>query len=202
MLGAILWMIVIFLFSAQNGQESQSDSDRIGMFIGRIFVEHFEDLSHEEQLLFCESVSYPIRKGAHMTEYAILSLLLFGALYDPRSAGSESDVVSIPSFMMNSTPESEILQRKYEVYVRIQNFRLAQRASGIALMITLSYAVIDEIHQLFVSERSGQFTDVLIDGMGAVIALGIVLLIYFVKIRRLHRRNRELIRSRKRQVQV
>lgn len=33
------------------------------------------------------------------------------------------------------------------------------------------YACIDEFHQLFVAERSGRFTDVLIDGLGGIIGI-------------------------------
>jgi len=43
------------------------------------------------------------------------------------------------------------------------------------------YAATDEIHQLFVKGRSGQFEDVLIDAVGVVIATG---LIYLLKKRR------------------
>ncbi len=40
-----------------------------------------------------------------------------------------------------------------------------------ALTLSFLYAVTDEIHQLFVSGRSGQFSDVLIDTAGAALGL-------------------------------
>ena len=40
--------------------------------------------------------------------------------------------------------------------------------------ITFAYACSDEIHQLFVADRAGKGTDVLIDMCGAVIALLII----------------------------
>ncbi len=43
-----------------------------------------------------------------------------------------------------------------------------------AFAICAIYAASDEIHQLFVPGRSGQFTDVLIDSAGALIGSGIV----------------------------
>ncbi len=40
-----------------------------------------------------------------------------------------------------------------------------------ALAIAILYAAADEIHQLFVSERAGQLTDVAIDSLGAALGL-------------------------------
>lgn len=42
---------------------------------------------------------------------------------------------------------------------------------GIAYMVTVLYAVSDEVHQSFIPGRCGAVTDVLIDGAGALIAL-------------------------------
>lgn len=46
-----------------------------------------------------------------------------------------------------------------------------------AICTAVIYAATDEIHQLFVSGRSGRITDVLIDGCGAVAGTLIILLI-------------------------
>ena len=45
-----------------------------------------------------------------------------------------------------------------------------------ALLIGVAYAASDELHQLFVSGRSGQFTDVLIDSAGVFLGSGILYL--------------------------
>ena len=50
----------------------------------------------------------------------------------------------------------------------------------ITLSVTLLYAVSDEIHQLFVPGRSGMLRDVLIDILGALIALGLYLVIIII----------------------
>lgn len=52
------------------------------------------------------------------------------------------------------------------------------KTSIIAFIITFIYACTDEIHQLFIQGRSGEFRDVLVDSIGALIGLGIV---YFIK---------------------
>ena len=51
-----------------------------------------------------------------------------------------------------------------------------KKRKNLALLFCLFYATTDEIHQLFINERSGQILDVGIDMMGALIAyLGIVI---------------------------
>lgn len=55
---SLVWMAVIFYFSAQNGETSGEES----MFITKLL--HLPE--------------WIVRKGAHMTEYAVLAGLLFG----------------------------------------------------------------------------------------------------------------------------
>ena len=43
-----------------------------------------------------------------------------------------------------------------------------------AFLIGVTYAVTDEVHQLFVPGRAGQVTDVLIDSAGVLIGVGIL----------------------------
>lgn len=75
----IIWMVVIFSFSAKNADESTEESNKVGMWVGGIVHSDFETWSEEEQLVFAEKWDHPIRKCAHMTEYAILGFFLFGA---------------------------------------------------------------------------------------------------------------------------
>lgn len=50
----------------------------------------------------------------------------------------------------------------------------------ISLCVGVMYATSDEIHQLFVSGRSGQITDVILDSMGVL--LGIVLVLTVIEV--------------------
>ena len=45
---------------------------------------------------------------------------------------------------------------------------------GAALALTLAYAVLDEIHQLGVPGRFGSLTDVVLNAVGAVLALAVI----------------------------
>ncbi|MCR5467440.1 MAG: VanZ family protein [Lachnospiraceae bacterium] len=79
---AIIWMAVIFSFSAKDADSSTAESNVVGLAVGHIFVPGFDNMSEEEQLAFADKIEYPVRKTAHMTEYAVLCALFAGALYD------------------------------------------------------------------------------------------------------------------------
>ena len=66
---AIIWMIFIFIMSHTNGNESSNQSN----FIVKIALE-FININHE-------TLSFMIRKIAHMSEYAILLLFIYYGLY-------------------------------------------------------------------------------------------------------------------------
>ena len=63
----ILWMIIIFLFSAQPGAQSSAMSGRLVTFLDWILMKQ------EWLVRYAETI---IRKGAHMGEYAVLAILL------------------------------------------------------------------------------------------------------------------------------
>lgn len=72
----VVWMTVIFCFSAQPADVSTDTSLRVGMTIGKMSVPDFSKLPKEEQMDYAEKIEFPVRKMAHATEYAILGCLL------------------------------------------------------------------------------------------------------------------------------
>lgn len=72
----LAWMILIFSMSAESGQESSGLSELVCRWIGKVFVKGFDKLPFMEQTAFIESISFLVRKAAHMTEYAVLMTLL------------------------------------------------------------------------------------------------------------------------------
>lgn len=72
-----LWMAVIFSFSAQNAEESSETSHSVAYRIAEKGSMLFHQEKTEAELRKqAESMQVIIRKGAHMTEYAILAILL------------------------------------------------------------------------------------------------------------------------------
>lgn len=70
-LPVILWMMMIFIFSSQNGSESEHNNRFLVDLLNHLHI-------HLDQLLGSNTDFY-VRKSAHMTEYFILFLLLYRA---------------------------------------------------------------------------------------------------------------------------
>lgn len=75
---ALIWMCVIFAFSAQDKQESSVVSEGVSYELvsstGFFFYLHLDEEQIKEVARVIEST---VRKAAHMTEYAILAVLLY-----------------------------------------------------------------------------------------------------------------------------
>ena len=158
----IIWMITIFLFSNQDGMESENTSDII---TNRLVNETIEnDIEIEENVdntnnedannsvnvtkynyefeMYKGEVRLVVRKSAHFIIYLVGGFLLFNFF------------------------------RTYNISLRNQ---IIYAILGIIL-----YASSDEFHQLFVNGRTARVEDVLLDTLGAIV--GILLNIIFLKI--------------------
>lgn len=93
-----------------------------------------------------ELISFLVRKAAHFTEYAILGASLF-----------------LTSYSLNRTVSALKGKRPWHEGILYL----------FSWLIGTIYAGTDELHQLFVPGRYGQFRDVLIDSAG--LALGILI---------------------------
>ena len=70
-------MTVIFLFSAQSGEDSGRASGRVARVIAALTVPDFNDRSPEEQAEIVNTLHPFVRKGAHMAEFGSLGALIF-----------------------------------------------------------------------------------------------------------------------------
>ncbi len=75
---ALVWMCVIFSFSAQTKEESSVVSEgfsyRIVNTTGLFFHLHLDE---EQVRAIAQAIEGVVRKGAHMTEFAILAVLFY-----------------------------------------------------------------------------------------------------------------------------
>lgn len=67
----ILWMLVIFWFSAQAADDSQELSDVFVRLLDALF-----SLDIMKNDIIRDMTSFLVRKAAHMSEYAVLAILL------------------------------------------------------------------------------------------------------------------------------
>lgn len=77
---AVLWMIVIFSFSAKVSEDSEEMSRSVGMLIGKTVIKEYKEWPEKRQAAYAAKIDYPVRKAAHALEYVILGILLTGAI--------------------------------------------------------------------------------------------------------------------------
>lgn len=88
---AAAWMAVIFLFSAQQDTQSAAVSSGVSYRIASGWDRLFGlEMSEEELQAQALRIDYPVRKGAHMSEYGILALLFFALVSFFRWAPAKS----------------------------------------------------------------------------------------------------------------
>lgn len=74
---AIIWMGVIFMFSAQISDESKSSSNKVtSAVVNTVISIKKENISEEKRQKIIEDKTFIVRKSAHFTEYFILGLIL------------------------------------------------------------------------------------------------------------------------------
>lgn len=77
----LMWMGVIFAFSAQPDTESSQVSGRVTYRIIRGWDQTFRlEMSPQEMEATAQQIETPVRKAAHMSEYAILAVLALQVL--------------------------------------------------------------------------------------------------------------------------
>lgn len=77
----LVWMAVIFSFSAREADESAAMSHSVGRVIGRLVIPEYRSWSEDKQERFAEKIDFPVRKCAHASEYAVLGVLILGTAY-------------------------------------------------------------------------------------------------------------------------
>lgn len=130
----IIWAILVFKMSNQQGGESSGLSRRVTA----IFFK-------SEELI--EIIEPYVRKIAHFVEYAIGGILFISLFLTYEWSDKKQMLIST--------------------------------------LLGIWYAIIDEIHQLLVPERSGSIKDVIIDSLGICTGVIFTMIIYklFLKIK-------------------
>lgn len=72
----VLWMSTIFGFSAENGTQSQSLSDKITIRVINLLNADYDCMSIAQQQEYFSTISFFVRKTGHFGEYAILGILI------------------------------------------------------------------------------------------------------------------------------
>lgn len=108
------WMTVIFLFSHQPAVTSSEISGGVSLgLVGRLDALFDLELPEETLEKLAQMIDYPVRKAAHMTEYAVLGLLAFAFSKPWRRDGDgiTGRRGSLPSVMRQRTNFTSCLWR-------------------------------------------------------------------------------------------
>lgn len=146
----MVWAVLVFVLSSQSASQSSGLSGRI--------VHAIRDLSGGVLPGGVDAVLETlVRKSAHMFEYAVLGALLVWAWRAWTARVSRSCAHEV-----DGAGGSVAVSARLPVGVVVWPFLLA-----------VAYAASDEVHQLFVQGRSGQFSDVLVDAVGAALSVAL-----------------------------
>jgi len=145
---AIIWMIGIFKLSAMNSTNSGSKSK--GLI--SLFIEDALDITNE----------YGITNSHPNDEKLERASELINA---PMRKVAHASVYFVLAFFVMIVLNIIFEHKKYWLTLLI------------ALIICIGFAATDEYHQTYVNGRTGQFMDVIIDSVGAIVRNDVLLYI-------------------------
>jgi VanZ family protein len=93
----IIWMVVIFQFSSQEGVQSASISRKVTEYAAKLL--HETVLQDRDYEVIVEVLHPAVRKTAHMAEYAILYVLLFLSFFFSMLATRSAAVSIVIAFI-------------------------------------------------------------------------------------------------------
>lgn len=103
---AIIWMGVIFMFSAQVSDESKSSSNKVtSAVVNTVISIKKENISEEKRQKIIEDKTFIVRKSAHFTEYFILGLILILYLQTKEKLATKYIILAIIFCVLYATSD-------------------------------------------------------------------------------------------------
>lgn len=159
----IVQMLFIFTMSSFGPDSSNAQSGHIVQVLTQILPN-----TKTNDLVFI------VRKTAHFSEYALLGILFYLRFSRTKNLNHLSSLTTLAQQTLVQAP----IYPKFSTPILLSVFT------------SFIYACTDEIHQLFVPGRSGQFFDVCVDTLGAFVGcLLIFSLSYIRKAWQVHHRS-------------
>ena len=138
----VLWMALIFWFSAQDSDQSGSLSGDLLRRLLSLVIPNWKELGVAQRWRYLARLHTLFRKLGHFTEYTVLGTLLALTL------------------------------RRIEKFIRkSRQTRSVIWAFWLPALLALLYAASDELHQQYVAGRSCELRDVCIDFSGACLGI-------------------------------
>lgn len=90
----IIWMLTIFLFSNENGDDSQKTSRSITEKIVKVLT-YNQNITQEQELALMENTDYIVRKFAHFSIYVLGGILIYNYINTLNLKANRKIIVSI-----------------------------------------------------------------------------------------------------------
>ena len=91
----IIWMALIFIFSAQTAVQSDAMSSGLVSKIAHVFIPQYDHLSESERLVILKNGDVIIRKLAHFFIYFVFSLMFLSVLDQYKFRSSRKYLLSL-----------------------------------------------------------------------------------------------------------
>lgn len=100
----LIWLMVIFSFSAKKADESTVMSHSVGKLIGNIVIPEYRSWPEDKQEQFAEKIDFPVRKCVHASEYAVLGCVDAGdcVLFFGRAGEKEQIIMLVCRYGIRS----------------------------------------------------------------------------------------------------
>ncbi len=169
-LPVVIWLCLIFIGSTDLMSAEQTS---------RIIRPLLRWLKPDISMETIAQVQFVVRKCAHLTEYAILAILLWRAVY--RGTNLKMKMSPNPAKPSSSFNKHAVVGREIQTEGAGRSSLVASigcpwvRSRSILFLIVWCAAVLvagsDEFHQSFVASRTASVIDVMIDSLGALLGL-------------------------------
>ena len=167
----LLTAAFIFCMSSRDVDQSLNDSIGFDRLLAHWFVEGFDQMSPEDQLAAALRFDEPIRHVAHTLEFALLGFLLMALCLAVGRKGWTGQGRTEPSPGHGRTSHGE------RDGCDCSHSLSSRQALLIAWAVGTSYGILDEIHQIFVSGRGCQLSDMCFDSFGVLIGCMITIVV-------------------------
>lgn len=90
----LIWMLTVFMFSSQNGEQSQNTSTKVTELIVEI-ITYNQNITKAEKLELIENIDYHIRKLAHYSIYSLGGILIHNYINTYNATNKKVILISI-----------------------------------------------------------------------------------------------------------
>lgn len=102
---SVACMVIIFMFSADNADDSSEKSGRIVEAVVKIFVSDYDEMTPEQQEEILGRISFAVRKTAHFTIYMALGFCVSGVFSKVKLISVNTPITLIFCFLYACSDE-------------------------------------------------------------------------------------------------